>query len=170
MKENFDFALTEVLKHEGGYVNHPRDPGGATNRGVTQATYDRYRRSRALIPRDVRHITWVELKNIYKNEYWHRVRGDDLPDGLDLAVFDFAVNSGPARAAQFLQRLAGAEADGLIGPATLRAVADHRGGLIDLLCDTRLSFLKSLKHWDTFGKGWSRRIESVRRTSKRLEK
>lgn len=170
MKESFSLALTEVLKHEGGYVNHPRDPGGATNKGVTQATYDGYRKTRGLAPRSVKLITWDELKDIYTNLYWNKVKGDQLPVGVDLAVFDFAVNSGPARAAKFIQSLTGVAADGIIGPATIAAVNEKQFGLVDRLCDERLRFLKSLPHWGTFGKGWSRRVESVRTVAKSMRK
>lgn len=170
MKESFSLALTEVLKHEGGYVNHPQDPGGATNKGVTQGTYNDYRRSKGLPNRTVKQITWDELKDIYYSRYWLKVQGDALPVGVDLAVFDFAVNSGPTRAAKFLQSLVGVPADGIIGPRTIDATKKKQFGLVDRLCDERLRFLQSLRHWSTFGKGWKRRVEEVRTVAKSMRK
>ena len=170
MKDNFDPCLKQVLKYEGGYVNHPQDPGGATNRGITQAVYNSWRRSRGLPIRSVKLITGEEVKAIYRQNYWDKVRGDELPIGIDLAVFDYAVNSGVSRAAKLLQSLVGVKADGIIGPATLRAVSAHQFGLTDKLCNERLKFLKSLHHWRTFGKGWERRVSSVRAIGKTMRK
>ncbi|KHQ51085.1 glycoside hydrolase family 108 protein [Mameliella alba] len=163
MKQNFDRALALVLQHEGGYVNHPDDPGGATNRGVTQRTYNAWLRRRGELAQDVRNITTPEVHAIYRAQYWDIVRGDDLPNGLDYAVFDFAVNSGPRRATEFLQRILGVEVDGALGEVTLAAAheADAIGTIADL-CDNRLAWLKRLRHWPTFGRGWSRRVSEVR--------
>lgn len=163
MKNNFGKCLSLVLVHEGGYVNDPHDPGGATNKGVTQAVYDGWRKSHGQAVQSVRHISVDEIAGIYRMLYWDRVRGDDLPSGLDYAVFDFAVNSGVNRAAKYLQALAGAAQDGLIGKGTLGAVAakDTRG-LIGALCDRRVSFLRNLSTFWRFGKGWTRRVAEVR--------
>jgi lysozyme family protein len=170
MKNSFYKSLDEVLKYEGGYVNHPKDPGGATNRGVTQGTYDAWRASKGYRRRNVKLLTPDELTAIYKNNYWDAVRGDDLPVGIDFAVFDFAVNSGISRAVRMLQQLVGVKADGLLGPATLRAASAHQFGLTDKYCNARLTFLQHLHHWATFGRGWGRRVESVRATAKRMRK
>lgn len=159
----FDRALAYVLVHEGGYVNHPRDPGGATNKGVTQAVYDDWRGRQGKAKRSVREIEADEVSAIYRRDYWDRVKGDELPSGLDYAVFDFAVNSGVNRAARFLQAVAGVAQDGAIGPATLSAAwAGDSSALINALCDKRLAFLKGLPTWSTFGKGWSARVAGVR--------
>ena len=155
-----------MLKHEGGYVNHPDDPGGATNMGVTQASYNAWRRRQKRAVRSVRHIDAAELRAIYRHEYWDKVRGDDLPEGVDYAVFDFAVNSGPRRAARFLQRVVCVEDDGAVGPLTLTAVAGRRPeDVVADLCAARLAWLKRLKHWPTFGRGWSRRVVEVQRNA-----
>src|SRR5690349_1648581 len=103
MRANFDASLAAVLHHEGGYVNHPRDPGGATNKGVTQKTYDNWRVDHGLPPQSVRLITPAEVMAVYKRRYWDAVKGDSLPAGLDYCLFDLAVNSGPVRAITFLQ-------------------------------------------------------------------
>lgn len=167
MRQNYDQALSAVLVHEGGYVNHPRDPGGATNRGVTQTVYDDWRVTHGLPERSVKEITDAEVMAIYKHGYWDRAKGDELPSGVDYAVFDFAVNSGVSRAIRYLQTAAGTASDGVIGPMTLEAIrAMSAHGLIDRLCDERLSFLKRLPIFDTFGKGWTRRVEDVRRKAK----
>ena len=170
MKQSFYKSLNEVLKHEGGYVNHPKDPGGATNRGVTQRTYDAWRASRKLPKRSVRLLTPEELTALYRQNYWDAVRGDELPVGIDYAVFDFAVNSGVSRAVRLLQQLVGVKVDGQLGPATLRATSAKQFGLTDKYCNARLSFLRSLHHWATFGRGWGRRVESVRASAKQMRK
>lgn len=164
MRENISLALRHVLAHEGGFVNHPKDPGGATNMGVTQAVYDAYRDRQGKSRRSVRAITPDEVADIYKRQYWDTVMCDDLPSGLDYAVFDYAVNSGPRRAAQDLQRELGVTVDGIVGQMTLAAVSKvDVFDLIERLCDRRMKFLRGLKHWSTFGKGWSNRVEDVRR-------
>lgn len=159
MRENLEVALTWVLAHEGGFVNHPKDPGGATNKGVTQRVYDGYRDRKGLSRRSVRGIEANEVAEIYRAQYWQAVRADDLPAGLDYCVFDYAVNSGPRRAAMDLQRELGIKVDGVIGQITLAAVA--KADVFDLivrLCERRMRFLKALKHWPTFGRGWTRRV------------
>lgn len=158
MQHNFEKCLELVLEHEGGYVNHPRDPGGATNKGVTQAVYDRYRRSRGRSKQSVKFLETGELEAIYKLQYWDAVQGDLLPSGLDYAVFDFAVNSGVGRASKYLQGVLGVKQDGHIGAMTLGAITDVRK-TINALCDWRMSFLRRLGTFATFGKGWTRRVE-----------
>lgn len=163
MKSNFEQSLKLVLVHEGGFANHPRDPGGRTMRGVTQRTYDAYRASKGKGTVDVIGISEEELRDIYRSQYWHKVEADDLPMGLDYAVFDFAVNSGPSRAAKFLQRIVGVAEDGVIGAQTIAAVRQRDATtVIDRLCSDRLSWLRRLKTFDAFGKGWTRRVNSVR--------
>jgi lysozyme family protein len=159
---NYDRAFTLVLAHEGGYVDLKADPGGATNLGVTQATLSAWRH-RKVTKDEVRALTKEEAGKIYRAQYWNAVRGDDLPAGLGYAVFDYAVNSGPSAAVKMLQRVLGVTADGAMGAMTLAAVAkrDTRD-LIGKLCDRRLAFLRSLRTWRTFGKGWSRRVAGVR--------
>ncbi|AVX04252.1 hypothetical protein MXMO3_01726 [Maritalea myrionectae] len=167
MQRNFAAALKLVLKHEGGYVDHPSDPGGATNQGITRKTLARWRGLkdwRQLPKSEVKNISADEVRQIYKARYWDKVRGDDLPSGLDYCVFDFAVNSGWSRAAIALQRVLGVADDGVIGPVTLEAVSKaNTKRLINKMCDDRMRFLKRLRHWSVFGKGWSRRVSGVRR-------
>lgn len=162
MNTNFDKCLSLVLVHEGGYVNHPRDPGGATNRGVTQAVYDAYRKTRGRGQQSVKFITDDEVKAIYRFQYWDRVQGDLLPAGLDYAVFDFAVNSGVGRASKYLQAVVGTPQDGVIGARTLAAIQSPKNA-INALCDRRMSFLRNLRTFLTFGKGWTRRVTDVRK-------
>lgn len=159
---NYKASLALVLAHEGGFVNHPKDPGGATNQGVTQKVYDAYRKVNGLPLQSVKFITSVEVAEIYQKQYWRLVRGDSLPSGLDYAVFDFGVNSGVSRAVRYLQRLVGVEDDGIIGNETLGAVYDaakrDEEALIINYCANRMIFLKSLGTFSTFGKGWTRRV------------
>lgn len=161
MNSNFERALALVLEHEGGYVNHPKDPGGATNKGVTQAVYDAYRKMRGRGPMSVKFITDEELRAIYKFQYWDKVQGDFLPSGLDYAVFDFAVNSGVTRAAKYLQAVLSVTQDGQIGAKTLAAIHSSTA-VINALCDRRIGFLRNLKTFLAFGKGWTRRVANVR--------
>ncbi|TGQ41350.1 glycosyl hydrolase 108 family protein [Mesorhizobium sp. M00.F.Ca.ET.216.01.1.1] len=162
MDRNFARALALVLKSEGGWSDNPADPGGATMRGVTLANFRRYVKAGAT-KADLKKISDAELATIYRRFYWNAVAGAELPDGIDYAVFDFAVNSGPGRAAKYLQAVVGAAQDGRIGPATLKAIsARPPGTVIDELCDARLAFLKRLPSWPAFGRGWFDRVSSVR--------
>lgn len=169
MKENFKKIMDEVLKHEGGYVNHPSDPGGATNRGVTRCTLAAYRGvSCANLPiAEVKNLTLEETLEIYRVNYWNRCLADDLPSGVDYVVMDYAVNSGVSRSAKLLQKIVGAKADGVIGLKTLAKVNDYPDyeKLIHIACDNRLSFLQRLVTWETFKKGWTRRVKGVREGS-----
>lgn len=162
MDRNFARALALVLKSEGGWSDNPADPGGATMKGVTLANFRRYVQANATKD-DLRKISDAQTATVYRRFYWDAVAGAELPDGVDYAVFDFAVNSGPGRAAKYLQAACSVTQDGKIGPATLAAVrAKPAGVIIDTLCDERLSFLKRLPTWGTFGRGWSDRVKSVR--------
>ena len=159
-------AFAALLKHEGGYVNHPQDPGGRTNLGVTQRVWEEWICHPAT-EADMRALTPGQVEPLYRKRYWNKVRGDDLPAGVDLAVFDYAVNSGPGRAAKTLQEVVGVAADGAIGPKTMAAIrAADAKATVDRFCDLRLAFLRGLPTWPTFGKGWERRVEDVRRQAK----
>jgi lysozyme family protein len=165
MQINFDTSLKRVLEHEGGWTDHPKDPGGATMKGVTLITYRRhYGNDKST--QDLHNITDEELGRIYRSSYWDTCRCDALPAGVDYAVFDAAVNSGPGRSACWLQTAVGAEPDGGIGPNTLARVTAQDAALVAaMLCDQRLRFLQSLDTWETFGQGWGRRVEAVRITA-----
>ena len=150
-----------MLVEEGGYVNHSRDPGGATMKGVTQAVYDDYRRRTGQPRRSVRQIADAELAAIYRNEYWDAINGDNLPAGVDYATFDLAVNSGVGRAARFLQNVLGVVEDGKIGPKTIAAI-EMPSFIAGKLCDKRLAFLRALNTFTTFGRGWTARVARVK--------
>lgn len=155
-------CIPRVLVHEGGFVDHPRDPGGATNKGITIATYRRYIDPKGTVA-DLRAMTEAQAVRVYKGEYWDAVKADDLPIGVDYAVFDFGVNSGPGRAIPSLQRVVGVADDGKLGPLTLAAVRKMPASvIINQLCFDRLAFMRRLSTWDTFGKGWQRRVDDVR--------
>jgi len=146
-----------LLHHEGGFVNHPKDPGGMTNLGVTKAVYDKWV-GREATEQEMRDLTPEDVAPIYKKNYWDRVKGDDLPSGVDWACFDWAVNSGSGRPAKALQRCVGATPDGAIGPMTLRAVADNEPKrLVEGVYTQRQKFYEDLKTFETFGRGWTRR-------------
>ena len=161
MKQNWEDAFAAVLKHEGGYVNHPRDPGGMTNLGVTKRAWEAYV-GHEVDEAAMRALTPEVVKPFYKKMYWDKIKGDDLPSGVDYAAYDLAVNSGTGRAAKYLQEIAGVPSDGIIGPKSLAAIQTCPAGeMVDALCGMRLDFLKRLPTWDTFGKGWGRRVADV---------
>lgn len=163
MRQNFSQIMSWLAVYEGGYVNHPRDPGGATNRGVTQRVYDAFLVARGLPTRSVRMLNDTQHDAIYFQQYWTPVQGDRLPSGVDASVFDMAVHSGVSRAARTLQRALGVKADGIIGEITLSRLKsiEASGGIADLLVDynmRRMAFLRRLKTFDVFGEGWTRRV------------
>jgi len=161
----FEEALDRLLVHEGGYSNHPSDPGGPTNFGITIHDYRKYVKSDATAA-DVRMMQVATAKAIYREKYWNVLRCDALPAGLDYAVFDYGVNSGVFRAAKVLQRLLSLNDDGRISDAVIAAArARPARELIAKLCDERLAFLKRLKTWPVFGRGWSRRVAEVKAAS-----
>jgi lysozyme family protein len=172
MKGNFDKALRLVLRHEGGFVNHPDDPGGATNKGVTQNVYNGWRDRHSLPRQSVRLISDLEVSQIYRRQYWDAVRCDELPAGVDYLVFDAAVNSGPSRSVRWLQSALTAtgvptKVDGVLGEATLLACRRHNDhtDLIERACRIRMGFLKSLRHWPVFGRGWAARVTDVHKVA-----
>lgn len=161
MKDNFADCLEMLLKHEGGYVNHPKDPGGETNLGVTRKVWEQWIGKPA--GKDaMKKLTVADVSPLYKKLYWDRVRGDDLPSGVDWAVFDWAVNSGTGRAAKALQKIVGVEPDGGIGAATVAAVkkADP-ATVIKKLALMRENFYRNLPTFGTFGRGWLRRNDET---------
>lgn len=171
MREHFETCLREVLAHEGGYVNHPRDPGGCTNLGITLATYRAYLNRHAGCA-DVKRLTRAEAARIYRAGYWNAVAGDELPGGVDLAVFDLAVNSGPSRAISMLQRALAIKDTGRMDVPTLAAAQSHPdpAALAAQLCEDRLAWLKRLRTWRTFGRGWTRRVVAVQAAALALAK
>jgi lysozyme family protein len=163
--ENWEKCLEMILHHEGGYVNHPKDPGGETNLGVTKRVYEEHGGTK-----DMKDLTVEDVSPIYKKSYWDRVKGDQLPAGLDLCVFDFGVNAGTGRAAKYLQTLIGTVADGGIGPNTLKAVEAYveEHGLADTITNyqaERQKYYESLSTFETFGRGWTRRVEETTKSA-----
>ena len=157
----FEIALAKVLDHEGGFVDDTRDPGGMTCLGVTRSVWQEWV-GHPVTEREMRALTPDKVAPLYKRKYWDRVKADQLPDGLDYSVFDFAVNSGPGRAIKLLQSCVDVKIDGDIGPVTIAAVnAANPRKLVFLYNDARLAFLKSLPHWDVYKNGWSKRVASV---------
>jgi len=165
---SFERCVALVLLHEGGFVQRPRDPGGATNFGITRETLAQARGAFASVD-DVRRLSREEAASIYRRFYWNPIRADDLPVGLDLALFDFAVNSGISRSVKALQEVLGAAADGIVGPITLqRAWQADVSATIRELTRRRLGFLARLSTWGVFGRGWRKRVLSVEQEALRL--
>lgn len=162
MKDNFSSALITVLKSEGGFVNNPSDPGGATNLGVTKKVWESWTGKSVSIS-DMRNLTQAQVSPLYKKQYWDAVRGDDLPSGLDYLVFDFAINAGVSRAIKTLQKALSIVDDGVFGNKTLGAV--NKADTTDLIIkfsELKEQFYKSLPTFSVFGKGWMRRVAEAK--------
>jgi lysozyme family protein len=164
----FEAAMPFVLRWEGGFVDHPADPRGATNKGVTQAVYDAWRRRQGLPRRSVRRIEAAEVHALYEAGYWQPAKCPLLWQPLDLVQFDTAVNMGTGRAARFLQQAVGATVDGDIGPATERRVAEcDRGQAMVNYCNARESFYRGIvarkPSQQVFLKGWLNRLNALRK-------
>jgi lysozyme family protein len=158
---NFDPSLKFTLQFEGGFVNNPKDPGGATNLGVTIHTLSQVLGHNATVA-EVKALTPKTVAPIYRQRFWNMVRGDDLPIGVDLAVFDFGVHSGPVRAVKAFQRVLGLDDDGDVGDITLKAVRQvDPKAVINALCADRLQFLKGLKVFKSFGPGLKNRVDKA---------
>jgi lysozyme family protein len=168
MQENKQAVFAFTYKEEGGYGNDPHDPGGATNLGIIQVEYDKYRAAKGLTPRSVRYIERAEADEIYTKSYWNKVDGDELPPGIDLVIYDYGVNSGPGRAVEYAQRVLGkgVAVDGILGPITLAALkAVEPKKFITDFDNDRLAFLQRLKTYIYFGKGWSTRVKRCTNTA-----
>lgn len=162
MLANATYCIGLLLVDEGGYVNNPEDNGGPTNLGITLDVFRRYVKPKATID-DIKKLTRVQAIDVYKQQFWNTVRADELMSGIDYAVFDFGVNSGPSKAIKLLQHVAGVPPDGRFGPATLTAVNNaDPSKIINDLCDARMTYLKGLHDWPTFGNGWTKRVSGVR--------
>lgn len=166
MKTNYQYALTQLLRDEGGYTNNPNDKGGPTNFGITIADYKKYINPNGTAL-DVKNMTVDQAKSIYKTKYWDAVDGDNLPSGVDYCVFDYGVNSGPSRAVKIYKQFKEIDI-----PGGLKQDRDSVD-LINKICDERLNFMHNIrggKDWSVFGKGWQRRVDGVRANSIKLTK
>ena len=161
MNKNFDSCLKYLFEEEGGYTNHPRDPGGMTNLGVTHIDWAAWI-GHEPSEEEMKSLTKEMVAPLYKKKYWDVCHCDELPSGVDYAVFDLAVNSGTARAAKYLQEIVGAKTDGVIGPQTLEIVGHVTPTtIVTEICDKRRDFIRAIRTYDVFGKGWEARISRV---------
>jgi lysozyme family protein len=163
--DRFNAALKIVLKHEGGYINHKLDPGGRTNLGVTQRVWEAWS-GKPATETEMRGLTVDMVAPLYRKKYWDKVRAPELPAGLDLHVFDFGVNAGPARAIRYLQMMVGSSPDGIWGPATKRALGNYvqqygAAKAITRYGELREQYYRQLRTFPTFGRGWLRRNREV---------
>jgi lysozyme family protein len=162
MLSNWSNAFALMLKSEGGFVNHPSDPGGMTNLGVTKATWENWV-GRESDEAEMRGLTPEKVEPLYKKKYFDAVRGDELPMGLDYLMFDFAVNAGAGRAIKTLQTAVGVTPDGGFGPMTMAAMqAVDPVDLIERFSQAKEDFYRSLTTFATFGKGWLNRVADVK--------
>ena len=159
---NWDSAFKLMLASEGGFVNHPSDPGGMTNLGVTKATWEAWV-GRESNEKEMRSLTPEMVEPLYKRKFWDACKCDEMPSGIDYLVFDFAVNAGPGRSAKILQTAVGATPDGGIGPMTLAAVDQFSAEeLVEKFSQAKEDFYRSLNTFETFGKGWLNRVAAVK--------
>ena len=164
MQANFESSLEKLLVHEGGFVNHPDDPGGMTNLGVTIKVWEEWV-GHPVAEKEMRNLTPLMVGPLYKRKYWDACHADELISGVDYCVFDVAVNSGVGRAVKLLQSCVGATPDGGYGSITsalVKKAEENPVKLIEDYCAKRLEFLQLLKAFPTFGKGWTRRVEEVK--------
>ena len=157
-----------MLESEGGFGNHPSDPGGMTNLGVTKAVWENWV-GRESNEAEMRALTPEMVEPLYKKKYWDACRCDELPVGIDYLVFDFAVNAGPGRSIKTLQSAVGATPDGGFGPVTMQAVKDaNQDELIERFSQAKEHFYKSLSTFNVFGKGWLNRVAHVRENASKM--
>lgn len=162
MQSNWLNAFALMLKSEGGYIHHPSDPGGRTNLGVTQATWENWV-GRKSDEAEMRGLTPEKVEPLYKKKYWDAVRGDELPAGISYLLFDFAVNAGVGRSIKTLQTAVNVTPDGGFGPMTMAAVqAVNPVELIERFSQAKEDFYRSLTTFLTFGKGWLNRVADVK--------
>ena len=165
MKENFEKSLELVLQHEGGYINHPSDPGGMTNLGVTQRVWEAWV-GYSVDEKEMRSLTKELVAPLYKSRYWDAVHGDQLPSGADYLAFDFAVNAGAFRCIKTIQRALNITADGIIGPVTIKAIQDTNAEeFINNFTDAKENFYKGLANFQTFGRGWLNRVAESKKAA-----
>jgi lysozyme family protein len=162
MTKNFRDCLELVLKSEGGYIDHPKDPGGRTNLGVTQRVWEEWIGHPAT-EKDMRELTPALVAPMYEMRYWRTSYCEKLPRGLDLLVFSMAVNAGAGRSVKLLQDAIGVVADGVIGPRTMAKINEANVEvLIDKFSEARTAYYKGLKLFPVFGRGWVARTDKER--------
>ena len=162
VERSFAAVMRSIFRSEGSYVDHPDDPGGATNRGITRATLSAFL-GRPASRAEVRGLTEGTAARIYRERYWDRIAGDALPAGVDLCVMDAAVNSGPSRAVRWAARAVVMAAPKRMTPDLVVALGRAPAArTVNRMMDDRLAWLRRLSHWPTFGRGWTRRIRRVR--------
>ena len=161
MKNNFALCMRNIFKWEGGYSDHPKDHGGKTKYGITQATLSDHL-GRPATDEEIKNLTKAMARKIYREDFWNVLHCDALPKGLDLIVFDMGVNAGTGRSAKMLQELVGVEPDGIIGPRSKRAIEKYASvGLIEKFYKAREEFYRSRDTFDTFGAGWLNRNNDI---------
>ena len=159
MTGNFKECLDLVLKSEGGFVNHPQDPGGMTNLGVTKRVWEEYTGHEA-DEKTMRGLTPEKVAPLYEQRYWRPTYCEVLPRGLDLLVFSMGINAGPGRSVKLLQQSIGCVPDGVIGPATRSLIsASDTPTLISKFSECRREYYRSLKTFPIFGAGWLKRVD-----------
>ncbi|MFL9826229.1 glycosyl hydrolase 108 family protein, partial [Rhodoplanes sp. SY1] len=163
-QENYARCLANTLREEGGFTDHPRDPGGPTMRGIIQREYSRWRAAHGLPDRSVRFITEAELQDIYAGNYWRPMLGHAWPKGPDQIVFDIAVNSGTGAAPKIMAHALGTAERSPAALARLAAASADQIGIVKRACARRASFYRALRTFPVFGRGWlarNARMEAI---------
>ena len=159
MTGNFKNCLDLVLKSEGGYVNHPSDPGGMTNLGITKRSLEEWL-GHDVDEKFMRKLTPEMAAPFYEQKYWRPCYGEVLPRGLDFVVFSMGVNAGPGRSVKLLQQALGCVPDGVIGPRTRELISNSNcATLITKFSEARREYYRALKNFPVFGKGWLARVD-----------
>lgn len=149
----FSHALKLILRHEGGYVNDSQDAGGETKYGISKRAYPK---------EDIKALTVERAGQLYKRDYWDKIKGDNLPEPIAVMVFDFAVNAGVRRAVRMMQRLLGVTADGIIGEKTISAAKKcNADDFVTDYASERVNYYMMLKTFKRFGGGWLRRTKET---------
>lgn len=160
-------AMKQEMRYEGGKVDHPEDPGGRTNMGVIQRVYSAWRRKNGRPDQSVYLMSIEERDAIYRQNYANAIQYDKLPEGVDITVLDGAINSGVSQSVKWVQRALGLTADGVLGDVTLEAINNYHDHdyLVGKILERRMAFLRALKTFKTFGKGWTARVNHVRKVA-----
>ena len=168
MIDNFQACLDLVLKSEGGWVNHPNDPGGETNLGVTKRVWEEYVGHPV---ESLKKLTKADVAPLYELKYWRPCYGEVLPRGLDFVVFSMGVNAGPGRSVKLLQSAIGCVPDGVIGSRTRELISGSNcANLIAKFSETRREYYRSLKTFPIFGKGWLNRVDQEEQEALQMAK
>ena len=160
--ERIEKLKSFILSWEGGFVNDPRDPGGATNKGVTLATF-RSVFGKDKTVKDLKKITDSQWMTIFKTKFWDRYKADSIKDEwITYLLVDWLWTSGPGNAIERVQKFLGLKIDGIVGNVTINKINSYNGKeLFTKLWHLRENFIKTRAQYLIYGKGWLRRLNGI---------